>query len=172
MTRRLWYLIGSCGVLLALALSAAGASAQADSWDRLVAEADSIGPETPRFAPSRWIACGPGVQAPDSVQVSGSGGSHEFLFARRSLRTRGYFSYLEPPPTGSGRFALRNILCDRRGERPRTFVLERDHRYFYLVFSLRHDPDYRALTFRSGSGEWRPFRWSSDHRTFAAIQGN
>jgi hypothetical protein len=171
MTRRPRYLMGTCAVLLALAFSASAASAQADSWDRLVAEADSIGAETPRFAPSRWTACGPGVETPDSVQVSGAGGSEEFLFARRSLRTRGYFSYLEPPSTGSGRFALRNILCDQEEERPRTFVLERDHRYFYLVFSLRENPDYRALTFRSGSGEWQPFRWAPDHRTFSAIQG-
>ena len=122
MTRRLRYLIGSCGVLVALVFTASTASAQGDSWDRLVAEADSIGPQTPRMAPSRWIACGPGVETPDSVQVSSSGGSDEFLFAQRSLRTRGYFSYLEPPSTGSGRFALRNILCDPQGERPRTFV--------------------------------------------------
>lgn len=172
MTRRLRYLIGSCGVLLALAFSAAGASAQADSWDRLIAEADSIGPETPRFAPSRWIACGPGVETPDSVQVSGSGGPDEFLFAQRSLRTRGYFSYLELPSTGSGRFALRNILCDQEGDHPRTFVLERNHRYFYLVFSLRDDPGYRALSFRSGSGEWQAFRWAPHQRTFSAIQGS
>jgi hypothetical protein len=170
-TRRLRYLIRNCGVLLALALSAASASAQADSWDRLVAEADSIGPETPRVAPGPSIACGPGVETPDSVQVFGSTESDEFLFARRSLRTRGYFSYLEPPSTGSGRFALRNVLCDPDGKRPRTFVLERDHRYFYLVFSLRHDPDYGALTFRSGSGEWQPFRWAPDHRTFSVIPG-
>jgi hypothetical protein len=172
MTRRLRYLIGSCSVLLAVAFSAAAASAQGDPWDRVVAEADSIGAETPRMAPSRWIDCGPGVETPDSVQVSGSAERDEFLFARRSLRTRGYFSYLEPPSTGSGRFAVRNILCDQKGERPRTFVLERDHRYFYLVFSLRDDPDYRALTFRSGSGAWQSFRWAPDHRTFAAIQGS
>lgn len=172
MTRLLRYLIGSCGVLLALAFSAADAPAQADPWKRMVAEADSIGPETPRFAPGRWIDCGPGVETPDSVQVSGSGESDEFLFAQRSLRTRGYFTYPELPSTGSGRFALRHILCDQVGDRPRTFVLERDHRYFYLVFSLRDDPDYRALTFRSGSGAWRAFRWASEHRTFAAIQGS
>lgn len=164
--------MGSSGVLLALAFNAGAASAQADAWDRLVAEADSIGPETPRFAPSHWIDCGPGVQAPDSVQVSGSAGFDEFLFAQRSLRTRGYFSYLEPPSTGSGRFAVRHILCNQEGERPHTFVLERDHRYFYLVFSLRDDPDYRALTFRSGSSAWQSFRWAPDHRTFTAIQGS
>lgn len=172
MTRRLRYLIGSCGVLLALAFSAAAASAQADPWDRLVSEADSIGAETPRIAPGPSIACGPGVETPDSVQVSGSAGSEEFLLGQRSLRTRGYFTYPGLPSTGSGRFALRRILCDPEGARPRTFVLERDHRYFYLVFSLRPDPDYRALTFRSAAGEWRPFRWAPDHRTFAAVQGS
>gem|GEM_PF-4001744 len=170
MTRRLRYLIRSCGVLLAAASGAGGASAQAGPWERLAAEADSIGPETPQFAPGRGIACGPGVQTADSVQVAGSPGPDEFLMAYRSLRTRGYFSYVDPPSTGAGRFALRHILCDRDGERPRTFVLERDHRYFYLVFSLREDPAYQALTFRSGTGAWRPFRWAPDQRTFTAIQ--
>jgi hypothetical protein len=172
MTLRLRYLIGSCAVLLALASSAATASAQADAWDRLVAEADSIGPETPRFAPSPWIDCGPGVETPDSVQVSGSAKADEFMFGQRSLRTRGYFTYPGTPSTGSGRFAVRRILCDPAGERPRTFVLERDHRYFYLVFSLRPDPQYRALTFRSAAGEWQAFRWAPDRRTFTAIQGS
>lgn len=172
MTRRLRYLVGSCGVLLAIAFSAAAASAQADSWDRLVAEADSIGAETPRVAPGPWIDCGPGVETPDSVQVSGSARPEEFLFGQRSLRTRGYFTYPVLPSKGSGRFAVRHILCEQKGERPRTFVLERDHRYFYLVFSLRPDPQYGALTFRSAAGEWQSFRWAPDHRTFSAIQGS
>lgn len=152
-------------VAFALVAGAAPAAAQTDPWQRWVAEADSVGPETPPFAPSPWIACGPGVQAPDSVQVSG--GSGDFLFARRSLRTRGYFSYGDPPATGAGRFALRQVLCDETRGHPLTFVLERDHRYFYLVFVLRASPSYGALAFRSGSGAWQPFRWAPERRTFA-----
>ena len=135
-------------------------SVTGDPWHRLVAEADSIGPETPLFAPSRWIACGSGVESPDSVQVSAE--SAEFLFAQRSLRTRGSFIYFDPPSTGAGRFALRHILCEHEQGLPRTFVLERNHRYFYLVFSLREYPSYAALTFRMPSGAWRPFRWDPD----------
>lgn len=154
------------GLALALGLSAGAAPAQTDPWQRLVAEADSVGPVTPRVAPTRWTACGPGVQAADSVQVSG--GSGDFILSRRSLRTRGYFSSVDPPATGAGRFALRHILCDQERGYPLTFVLERDHRYFYLVFSIREPPSYAALAFRSASGAWRPFRWDAERRTFTA----
>jgi hypothetical protein len=89
--------------LLALAALAGSARAQADDpWRRLVVEADSIGPETPRFAPSRWTPCAAATGA-DSVRVTGQ--SDEFLFAKRSLRTRGMFTYLAPPGTGAGTFA-------------------------------------------------------------------
>lgn len=153
-------------ILVALAVSAAAGSARAqdDPWLRLVLEADSIGPETPGFAPSRWTPCA-ATPAADSVRVSGP--SDEFLFGVRSLRTRGMFTYRELPDTGSGTFALRAILCDEAG-RPLTFVLERDHRYFYLVFSIRAVPDYRALMLFTG----RPgscFRWAEEHGRFLSV---
>ena len=47
-------------------------------------------------------------------------------------------------------------------------MLERDHRYFYLVFSLRERPGYEALSFLTRSGDWRPFRWDPARRTFTA----
>lgn len=168
MTARLHTLIVKCGAAAALllALDAAAAPAQADPWHRLVAGADSVGPETPRFAPGRWIECGEGVERPDSVQVSG--GSEELLFARRSMRTRGYFDYRDLPATGAARFAVRNVLCHEEGGHPHTFVLERDHRYFYLVFSLREHPTYDALAFLTRRGSWEPFLWDPARRTFAA----
>ena len=168
MTRRLHARLAGLGAAAALflALDAAAAPAQAGSWHRLVAGADSVGPETPRFAPSRWIECGAGVERADSVQVAG--GSEEFLFARRSMRTRGYFDYQDLPPAGAARFAVRHVLCHEEGGHPYTFVLERDHRYFYLVFSLRENPTYEALAFRSRAGDWRPFLWDPAHRTFTA----
>ncbi len=161
-------LVWKCGAAaaLVLALDAAAAPAQADPWRRLVAESDSVGPATPPFAPSRWNECGAGVEAADSVQVTAGPGG--FLFARRSMRTRGYFSYVEPPATGAGRFALRHVLCDEKRGHPYTFVLERDHRYFYLVFSLRERPGYEALSFLTRPGDWRPFRWDPARRTFTA----
>jgi hypothetical protein len=168
MTSRLHTLIANCGAAAALflALDAAAARAQADPWHRLVAEADSVGPDTPHFAPSRWLECGAGVERADSVQVSG--GPEGFLFARRSMRTRGYFDYQDLPPAGAARFAVRSVLCHEEGGHPYTFVLERDHRYFYMVFSLRKKPTYEALAFRSGAGDWRPFLWDPARRTFAA----
>lgn len=150
------------------ALAAAGsvetAHAQDKPWRRLVAEADSIGPDTPLFAPSRWTPC---TQAPaaDSLRVTGP--TEEFLFGTRSLRTRGMFSYFDLPATGSGTFALRAILCDDDTGKPLTFVLERDHRYFYLVFSLRDMPTYRALTLFTRTGPGSCFRWDPESSRFA-----
>lgn len=149
--------------LLAALVVAGSARAQDDPWARLVLEADSIGPETPRFAPSRWTPC-PATPAADSVRVAGP--SDEFLFSARSLRTRGMFTSVEVPDAG-GSFALRAILCDEAG-RPLTLVVERDHRFFYLVFSLRAVPSYRALTLFSGS-RGTCFRWSEEHRSFASV---
>lgn len=153
-------------ILVAFAVVAVAGSARAqdDPWLRLVLEADSIGPETPRFAPSRWTPC---VATPvaDSVRVAGP--SDEFLVGRRSLRTRGMFTYVELPDTGSGTFALRAILCDESG-RPLTFVLERDHRYFYLVFSLREVSSYRAVTLFTGSPR-SCFRWAEEHGRFSPV---
>jgi hypothetical protein len=112
-------------VALAVAAVAGSARAQDDPWVRLVLEADSIGPETPRFAPSRWTPCA-AVPAADSVRVGG--------------------------PTG----------------RPLTFVLERDHRYFYLVFSLRPASSYAALTlFTVSPGSC--FRWAEEHGRFSPV---
>ena len=150
--------------MLALAAHAGSARAQADDpWRRLVLEADSIGPETPGFAPSRWTPCAatPGA---DSVRVTVP--SEEFLFARRSLRTRGMFTYAELPRTGSGTFALRAILCDEAG-RPLTFVVEREHRYFYLTFSVQTAPTYRALTLFTYDGSC--LRWAEEHGRFMAV---
>lgn len=151
-------------ILAALALTGATGSARAqnDPWRSLVADADSIGPETPRVAPSRWTPCS-GVPAADSARVTPP--ADEFLFGTRSLRTRGLFSFEELPRAGSGAFALRAILCDERG-RPLTVVLERDHRYFYLVFSLRALPGYRALTLFSGDGS-RCWRWDEEYGRFS-----
>ena len=148
----------------ATALIAGSAHAQDDPWRRLVVEADSIGPETPRFAPSRWTPCA-ATPAADSVRVAGP--SDEFLFGRRSLRTRGMFTYGEVPDTGAGTFALRAVLCGETG-RPLTFVLERDHRYFYLVFSLRDVPSYRAVTLFTDSPR-SCFRWSEEHERFLSV---
>jgi hypothetical protein len=147
---------------LAVTATAGRVRAQDDPWRALVAEADSIGPETPRMAPSAWTPCA-GVPAADSARVTPP--ADEFLFAARSLRTRGLFSYVELPVAGSGTFALRAILCDERG-RPLTVVLERDHRYFYLVFSLRAVPSYRALTLLSADRR-RCWRWREEHGRFA-----
>lgn len=155
-----WFL-----ALLVLVAFAGSARAQDDPWVRLVLEADSIGPETPRFAPSRWTPCSATPSA-DSVRVAGA--SDDFLVGVRSLRTRGMFSYRELPTTGSGTFALRAVLCDESG-RPLTFVLERDHRYFYLVFSLRADPDYSALTLFT-AGPRSCFRWAEDHGRFVSVE--
>lgn len=157
--------LGFC-VALALAATDVTAAAQEDPWRRLVSESDSIGPETPDFAPTPWTACAPGVRAADSLEVAG--GPAEFLLARRSLRTRGYFTYAEPPAAGAGRFALRAVLCDQVPERPTTFGLERDGRWFYLVFALREWSTYEALKLRTGAGEWRRFLWDAERRTFAA----
>lgn len=152
-------------VVLAFAAVAGSARAQDDPWLRLVLEADSIGPETPSFAPSRWTPCA-ATPAADSVRVSGP--SDEFLFGVRSLRTRGMFNYGELPDTGSGTFALRAILCDDT-ERPLTFVLERDHRYFYLIFSLREVTRYRAVTLFTGSPR-SCFRWAEEQRLFLSVE--
>ena len=156
-----WVLAG-----FALAAVAERASAQGDTWRTLIQEADSIGPETPAFAPSRETPCA-AVLAADSVRVTGPG--DEFLFAVRSLRTRGYFSYREVPALGSASFALRAILCDEETGRPLTFVLERDHRYFYLVFSIREVPTYRALTLFSGSPPGSCLRWAPDLGRFGPV---
>lgn len=153
--------------LAALALDAAALPAQHDPWRELVAQADSVGPETPRITPGREVECGPGVQAPDSVQIS-SAGAEEYMFKTRSLRTRGYFSSVSTPRTGAGRFALRRILCHAERGHPATFVVERDHRYFYLVFTLRPSSTYRALAFRTAAGQWLPFRWDAARRAFTA----
>jgi hypothetical protein len=150
--------------VLAIAAAAGSARAQDDPWARLVLEADSIGPETPRFAPSRWTPCA-ATPAADSVRVVGQ--SDEFLVGRRSLRTRGMFTYGELPDTGSGTFALRAILCNETG-RPLTFVLERDHRYFYLVFSLRDVSSYRAVTLFTESPR-SCFRWAEEHGRFSPV---
>src|SRR5688572_20869689 len=114
--------IFSAGIIAGVAFAAGAqtAHAQDDSWRTLILEADSIGAETPAFAPSTWTPCTPTIAA-DSVRVAGP--TDEFLFAARSLHTRGYFSYLEPPATGSATFALRAILCDEATGRPLTFVL-------------------------------------------------
>lgn len=152
---------------LAVAALAEAAQAQDDAWRRLVLEADSIGPETPPMAPSRWTPCASAPVA-DSLRLSGS--TDEFLFAVRSLRTRGYFSYREPPPTGSATFALRAILCDERTGRPLTFVLEREHRYFYLVFSTREVSSYRSLTLFTGSSPGSCLRWTPELGRFAPAE--
>lgn len=152
-------------ILAVLATAAAGnAHAQDDPWRRLVLEADSIGPETPRFAPSRWTPCS-ATPVADSVRVAGP--SDGFLVGRRSLRTRGMFTYVELPDTGSGTFALRAILCDEKG-RPLTFVLERDHRYFYLVFSLREVPSYRSLTLLNANAQ-SCWRWAGEQGNLVQV---
>ena len=158
MTRRL------C-IALALATAATPAAAQEDAWSRMVAASDSVGAETPHWAPGRMLNCGPGVAGADSVEVAG-GESSEFLFARRSLRTRGRFSYLDPP-AGAGRFSLRAIYCHEPAGHPFSFILERDHRYFYLVYSLTDRPTYAELLFRSPAGAWRPHVWDASARTLA-----
>jgi hypothetical protein len=150
-------------IALALAMAATSADAQNDAWSRMVAESDSVGDTTPHWAPGRMLDCGPGVPIADSVQVAG-GESKEFLFARRSLRTRGMFSYLDPP-AGAGRFELRAIYCHEPGGHPFSFILERDHRYFYLVYSLTERPTYADVLFRSPAGEWRPYFWDASART-------
>lgn len=150
--------------VLATAAAAGNARAQDDPWRRLVLEADSIGPETPRFAPSRWTPCA-ATPAADSVRVTGP--SDEFLFGRRSLRTRGAFTYSKVPDTGSGTFALRAILCGETG-RPLTFVLERDHRYFYLVFSLREVPSYRSVALLTVNPQ-ACWRWAGEHGRFLPV---
>lgn len=150
----------------ALAALAGSARAQDDPWRTLVLEVDSIGPETPRFAPSRWTPC-VGTPAADSVRVAGP--SDEFLVGSRSLRTRGMFSYVELPASGSGTFALRAMLCDEETGRPRTFVLERDHRYFYLVFSLREVSSYQALTLFTGTSPRSCLRWAAEGGRFGPI---
>jgi hypothetical protein len=47
-------------------------------------------------------------------------------------------------------------------------VLERDGRWFYLVFALREWSTYEALKLRTETGEWRPFRWDRERRAFGA----
>lgn len=152
-------------ITLALVMTATSANAQPDGWSRMVAESDSVGATTPHWAPGRKLDCGPGVTGADSVEVAG-GESREFLFARRSLRTRGMFSYLDPP-AGAGRFALRAIYCHEPAGHPFTFILERDHRYFYLVYSLTQHPTYAGVLFRSPAGEWRPHVWDASARSLA-----
>lgn len=158
----------SAGVLAGFAFAAVAetAHAQDDPWRTLILEADSIGPETPWMAPSRWTPCAAPVAA-DSVRLSGP--ADEFLFAARSLRTRGYFSYREPPETGSASFALRAILCDEETGWPQTFVLERDHRYFYVIFSLRAVSSYSAVTLFTGSGLRSCFRWAAEPARFGPV---
>lgn len=144
------------------------AQAQDDPWARLVADADSLGPRTPRMLPSRRIECGPGVQRADSMLVSAR--PVEFLLATTSRRTRGNFRYLTVPSTvpstGTGTFAIREIYCDGEG-RPHTFVLERDHRYFFLIFSLRDLPTYSGVRFLTGEEPWSCRRWDQASRRFA-----
>lgn len=155
----------SAGLIAGFAIGAASSTGQAqdDAWRTLVQEADSIGPETPAFAPSSWTPCA-SAPAADSVRLSGP--SDEFLFAARSRRTRGYFAYRDVPENGSGSFALRAILCDEDTGRPRTFVLERDQRYFYVVFPLREVSSYDAVTlFSSGTGTC--LRWAAAPGRFA-----
>lgn len=156
------------GLLSLLAMAAADAAdAQEGSWAELIATADSIGPVERLMRPGRDFPCGAGVQLADSVQVAVT--PREFLFAARSLRTRGAFTHPVLPVSGSGRFALREIRCDESG-RPLTFVLERDHRYFFAVFSLRESPTFHALTFYTRSGEWACFRWESSTGRFSPGQ--
>jgi hypothetical protein len=145
---------------------AAPAAAADDAWRRLIAESDSVGPETPLAVPGPRTPCTAGVEIADSVRVTG--GSGEFLLGRLSLRTRGNFTYPDPPRAGAARFAIRAVYCDREHGHPYTFVLERDHRYFYLVYSLRRHPTYAGLSFRTEAGAWRAFRWDPDGRTFSA----
>lgn len=156
------------GVLAALAVTVipGPARAQDDAWRTLVLEADSIGPVTPRFAPTRWTPCAD-APAADSLRLSGP--ADEFMLSSRSLRTRGYFTFAELPDAGSGTFALRAILCDEESRRPLTFVLERDHRYFYLIFSLREVSSYRGVTLFSGSAPESCYRWAPDPGRFAPV---
>ncbi|HUR92468.1 MAG TPA: hypothetical protein VMY38_07320 [Gemmatimonadaceae bacterium] len=156
-----------CTVLLSLiAAFPLAAGAQDDPWARLVAEADSLGPQTPRMLPTRRIECGPGVQRADSMRISGR--PAEFLLATTSRRTRGYFQYLTVPSTGTGTFAIREVYCDGEG-RPYTFVLERDHRYFFLIFSLRDLPTYSGVRFLTGDQPWSCRRWDQASRRFDPV---
>ncbi len=156
-----------CTILLAVIVAVPTvARAQGDPWVRLVADADSIGPETPRMLPTRRIECGPGVQPADSMKVSGR--AVEFLLATTSRRTRGYFQYLTVPATGTGTFAVREVYCDADG-RPYTFVVERDHRYFFLIFNLRERPTFSGVRFLAGDGPWSCRRWDREDRRFDAV---
>jgi hypothetical protein len=142
---------------------AAPLAAQHEAWEELVAQADSFA-VTPAMLTGPSVACGPGVEVRDSVEVSAPG--EEFLFKARSARTRGYFTSVDVPEHGSGRFALRRMRCDSTG-RPLELLVERSHRYFYLRFSLRPRPTYSALRFRSGGGTWEAFAWDPRRRAFA-----
>lgn len=156
-----------CLVFLSLiAASPIVARAQDDAWAQLVAEADSLGPQTPRMLPTRRIECGPEVQRPDSMKVTGR--SVEFLLATRSRRTRGYFRYLDVPSAGTGTFAIREVYCNAEG-RPHTFVLERDHRYFFLIFSLREHPTFSGVRFLTREGPWSCRRWDQESRRFDPV---
>ena len=157
-----------CELLLVLiAASPLAARAQDDPWARLVADADSVGPDTPRLLPSRRIQCGVGVQRLDSIQVTGE--AVEFLLATRSRRTRGYFRYLTVPRDGTGTFAIREVYCDAAGH-PYTFVLERNHRYFFLMFSLRDLPTYSGVKFLAGQGPWGCRKWDPESRRFDPVE--
>jgi hypothetical protein len=158
---------------LFLALDATAAAAQSDDrwdssdrWDRFVAEADSIGPVAPFARAARSVRCGPGVQVADSVELSGA--LTEFIFARYSTRTRGMFDHMYNWfGRGSVRLALLAVECEPDNGRPYVLVLERDHRYFYAVFSLRERPTYSTVRFRSATGEWQLYLWDPQRRTFA-----
>lgn len=162
MMRHLRPLVSALGLLCITAPLAA----QHDTWEELVAQADSFA-AMPSMPTGPSVACGPGVEVRDSVEVSGPG--EEFLFKARSARTRGYFTSVEVPVQGSGRFALRRMSCDSTG-RPLELLVERSHRYFYLRFSLRPRPTYSALRFRSGGGTWEAFAWDPGRRAFAPRQ--
>ncbi len=149
--------------LLITAIGADFVAAQEVTWGSLIAEADSIGPVTPRAAPGRRIECASGIQRADSVLV---GASEEFILFSSSRRTRGMFSSEVIPARGRGRFALREIFCDGESGRPLTFVLERDHRYFYLIFNLTDSPTYGSLRFLTGFGESACVRWEPSVRRF------
>jgi hypothetical protein len=163
---RLGFRAGLCFLCSAL-VAADGTGAQESAWAELIAAADSIGPVPPLVSAAPDFPCGAGVQRADSVRVSAA--PREFLFAARSLRTRGVFTHPILPATGAGTFALREIRCDEHG-RPLTFELEREHRYFLVVFSLQESPTFQALTFLTMSGEWTCFRWQSGAARFSPGQ--
>ena len=147
-------------VLAALASVLAPAAAPAQghwprTWEELYAAADSVGPEAARVAPTRWRECPPQLPRSDSLRVTGSSG--EFWLASRSLRTRGYFTSWEVPTEGTGEFALLHVLCHTEEGFPYTFVLERDHRYFYLVFALRESPTWSGISIRREDGSWAAY---------------